>query len=84
MRQCHALKSVVAFLPLPITLGNFVRIFCHLHQICVELFTLPHFVLSFPMKTIISSSYIYTVHSQVESLIKTNRRTFIYHNIKTD
>jgi len=25
MRQCHALKSVVAFLPLPITLGNFFQ-----------------------------------------------------------
>ena len=55
MRQCLALKSVVAFHPLPIILGNFVRIFCHLHRICLELFTLPHFVLSFPMKTITSS-----------------------------
>lgn len=34
---------------------NFLRIFCHLLRICVELFTLPNFVLSFPVKAIISS-----------------------------
>jgi hypothetical protein len=34
---------------------NFVRIFCHLLRICVELFTLPNFVLFKPVKAIISS-----------------------------
>jgi hypothetical protein len=50
MRQFYALKGVVAFCAWPVTPRNFVRIFCHLHQICVVHFTLPHLVLSFPMK----------------------------------
>jgi len=50
MRHFHASKGVVAFLAWPVTPGNFVRIY-------VELFTLPHFVLSFPMKTVVSSSH---------------------------
>jgi len=48
-------KGVVVFLASPITPGKFVRLFCHLRLICVRHFTLPHFVLSFPMKTIIGS-----------------------------
>jgi len=81
MRQCHALKSVVAFLPLPITVGNFVRIFCHLHQICVELFTLPHFVLSFPMKTIISSVHFIAAIIIQCSVFGTLRVTFSWFHI---
>jgi hypothetical protein len=30
-------------------------LFCHLRQMCVKLFTLPHFVLSFPTKAFVSS-----------------------------
>ena len=50
MRQFHALKGIVAFLAWPITPGNFVRMFCHLPRICVELFTLPCFALFFHWK----------------------------------
>jgi len=50
MRHFHALKGVVAFLAWLVTPANFVRM-------CVELFTLSHFVLSFPMKTVVSSSH---------------------------
>jgi len=41
MRQFHLSKSVVALLAWSITSGNFVRIFCHLHRMRAELFTLP-------------------------------------------
>jgi len=54
MRQFHASKGIVAFLAWPITSGNFVRMFCRLPRICVELLTLPCSILFFPLKTIIS------------------------------
>jgi hypothetical protein len=50
MRQFHALKGIVAFFAWPITPGKFIRMFCHLPRICVELFTLPCFVLFFHWK----------------------------------
>ena len=56
--QFHIWTGVVAFLDSSISPGSFVRIFYHLHQMCVELFTLPHFILSFPMKTTVSSIHL--------------------------
>jgi hypothetical protein len=56
MRQFHASSGVVAFLAWPITPGNFVTIFLPLRQMCVELFALPHFILSFLMKQL-SAAY---------------------------
>ena len=50
MSQFQASEGVVTSLAWPITPGNFVRIFPHLRRICVQLFTLSHFVLSFTMK----------------------------------
>jgi len=55
MRQLHASEGVVAFLAWPITPGKFVRIYCYLRRMCVQRFTLSHFVLSFPMTTTVSS-----------------------------
>jgi hypothetical protein len=57
MKQFRVSKDVVAFVVWPKTPDNLVRIYCHLFQKCVELITLPHFVLSFPMKTMVSSVY---------------------------
>jgi len=37
MSQFHVSKGTLAFLAWPLTSGNFVRIFCHLHGMCVPL-----------------------------------------------
>jgi hypothetical protein len=39
----------------PVIPSNFVTVFCHLYWVRVELVTLPHFLLTFPMKTVVSS-----------------------------
>lgn len=57
MRQFHASKGVAAFLAWPMTPGNFVRIFCHLYQMSVQLFTSFHNVLSFPIKTTVRTAH---------------------------
>ena len=67
MRQFHVSKDVVAFLAWPITPGKLVRIYCHLVRMCVETITLPHFVLSFPMKTMVSS-----VHYNAAMIIRSS------------
>jgi len=58
MRQSHLSKSVVAFLAWPITSGNFVRIFCHLHWNVRRTFYPVHFVVFFPMNIIVSAAII--------------------------
>ena len=65
MRQLYASEGVVAFLAWPITPGQFVRILCHLRRMCVQRFTLSHFVLSFPVTTTVSS-----VHFSATILIR--------------
>ena len=65
MRQFHASKDIMAFLAWPITPGNFVRMFCHLPPICVELLTLLRFVLFFLLKTIVGC-----VHFTVAVIIR--------------
>jgi hypothetical protein len=57
MRQLLACEGVGAFLAWPITPGNFVGIFFHLRRMCVQCFTLSHFVLSFPVTTTVSSGH---------------------------
>jgi len=54
MRQFRPWNGVMSFLVWPVTTDSCVRIFCHLRQMHVELFTLPNFVLSLPMKTTVS------------------------------
>ena len=39
----------------PVIPSTFVTVFFHLYWVCVELVASPHFVLSFPMKTVFSS-----------------------------
>ena len=57
MVQFHVSRGVAAFLAWLTTQVNFFRIFCHLRQRCVQLFTLPNFVLSLPMKTVSSVNF---------------------------
>lgn len=51
--RCFEARS--CFLVLPVTPGYLFRIYCHLLRMRVELITLPHFILSFPMETTFSS-----------------------------
>jgi hypothetical protein len=60
---------------------NFVRIFCHLLRICVELFTLPNFVLSLPVKAIISSIPFSAAMLIRRSVLCTLRVTFSWFHI---
>jgi len=55
MRYFHASKGEVAFLAWPITPGNSVKYFATCVEYVHNLFTIPPFVLSFPMKTAVSS-----------------------------
>jgi hypothetical protein len=54
----------------------FVRIFFHLRWICVELLTLSHFVLSFPLETIVSSVHVTAAFTIRRSVSYTPRTTF--------
>jgi len=56
MRQFHVLKGVTSFLAWLTTQCNyFSEYFCQPRRMCVQLFTLPNFVLSLPTKTNVSS-----------------------------
>ena len=55
MGYFHASKGEAAFLAWPITPGNSVKYFATCVEYVHNLFTIPHFVLSFPMKTTVSS-----------------------------
>ena len=55
----------------------FARIFCHLLRICVELFTLPNFVLSLPVKATISSIPFTAAILIRRSVLCTLRVTFL-------
>jgi len=55
MRQFHVSKDIVTFLAWPITPGKLVSIYCHPVRMCIEIITLPHFLFSFRMKTMVSS-----------------------------
>jgi hypothetical protein len=60
---------------------NFVRIFCNLPRICVEHFTLPNFVLSLPVKAIVSSTPFSATILIRRSVLCTLRVTFSWFHI---
>ena len=65
-------KSVVVFLAWPITPSNFYRIFCHLRLTCVELVTLPHCALPFPMNTTVSSVHFIAARKPLYRRLRSN------------
>jgi hypothetical protein len=81
VRPFHFPKVAVAFLAWPVTPGNLFRIFCHLRQMCVESFTLPHFVLSFPMNTIVNSAHFSAAIIIRRTLFRTLQVTYRFPRI---
>jgi len=57
-------------------ISSVMRLFCHLRRMCVLLFTLPHFVLSFPMNTIVTSAHCSAATIVRPSVFCTLRVTF--------
>lgn len=80
----HVSKGTVLFFVWPITPGNFIRIFFHLHRMCEELLTIPHCVLSFPIKTTVRSIHLISAIIIQHSIFCTFQVTFSqFHIIST-